>query len=258
MMRESTLTRTPWLGRLHWPGPSWQRALKTPLVVALAVALVAQLLMALMAGRGAGMAPAEMDAVLLDFDADAVIAIEIQDGDGKMLRLVRNGDGWQLPDLSDSPASANRVSQLIDTLAGLTRPLPVATSADARTRFKVADDGFERRLILRGEGGDIATLLIGDSPGFRRLFARVAGEDAVYDLRMALFDLSVSADDWMELERAETPLGQHGDTDQAAAPTVQMGLPESEPQPASPGPEPVSESLSEPPTDTASAATEGN
>jgi hypothetical protein len=202
-MSESTLTNPSWKDRSNWLSPSWRRALKTPLVIALGVALVMQLLIALMAGRSAGLAPAVLDQALLELDPEAVSAIEIQDGDGETLNLVRSGDQWLLPDLGDFPASETRVEQLIERLAGLIRPLPVATSAAAQARFKVADDAFERRLRLRGEGGDLATLMVGDSPGFRRLFARVAGDDAVYDLRLALFDLSVSPDDWLERGRLQ-------------------------------------------------------
>jgi hypothetical protein len=202
-MSESTLTNPSWKDRSNWLSPSWRRALKTPLVIALGVALVMQLLIALMAGRSAGLAPAVLDQALLELDPEAVSAIEIQDGDGETLNLVRSGDQWLLPDLGDFPASETRVEQLIERLAGLIRPLPVATSAAAQARFKVADDAFERRLRLRGEGGDLATLMVGDSPGFRRLFARLAGDDAVYDLRLALFDLSVSPDDWLERGRLQ-------------------------------------------------------
>jgi hypothetical protein len=202
-MSESTLTNPSWKDRSNWLSPSWRRALKTPLVIALGVSLVMQLLIALMAGRSAGLAPAVLDQALLELDPEAVSAIEIQDGDGETLNLVRSGDQWLLPDLGDFPASETRVEQLIERLAGLIRPLPVATSAAAQARFKVADDAFERRLRLRGEGGDLATLMVGDSPGFRRLFARLAGDDAVYDLRLALFDLSVSPDDWLERGRLQ-------------------------------------------------------
>ena len=189
--------------------PSWLPALKTPLVIALGAALLVQLVLALLLGGGSGMAPVVADTRLLPFDETAVTGIEIQmpaetDGDAPTtLKLIRASNGWTLPDLGDFPASGTRVQQLFDSLAGLTRPLPVATSADAQRRFKVADDAFERRLTLRGGDDELATLIVGDSPGFRRVFARVAGEDAVYDLRLALFDLSANNDDWLDRGRLQ-------------------------------------------------------
>jgi hypothetical protein len=189
--------------------PSWLKALKTPVAIGLAVALVAQLLLALLLGGGTGMAPAATDVSLLTFDPDDVTALEITaaaqaDGEEpRTLRLTRAGGGWTLPALGDFPASDTRVRQLLDSLAGLTRPLPVATTDDAQQRFKVADDAFERRVTLLGDDGELATLITGDSPGFRRLFARAAGEDAIYDLRLSLPELSADSDDWLDRGRLQ-------------------------------------------------------
>jgi hypothetical protein len=183
--------------RAFGPDADWWAAARTPLVLGLAAALVVQLLLALLLGGGRGMAPAAGDVALLDLDPAAVTRISITGAAGETVVLAREDDTWALPDLDGFPASSTRVDGLLDDLAGLTRPLPVATSAEAQRRFKVADDAFERRLTLSGDATD-ATLIIGDSPGFRRLFARVDGEDAVYDLRLALFDLSAAADDWID------------------------------------------------------------
>ena len=194
--------------------PSWLKALKAPVAIALAVALVAQLLLALLIGGGSAMAPAATDVRLLAFDKDAVTGIDIRAGneaDGEAsgsLTLIRGADGWTLADLNGFPASDTRMQQLLDSLASLTRPLPVGTSSDARQRFKVADDDFERRITLRGDDGELVTLIVGDSPGFRRLFARVAGEDAVYDLRLALTDLSADSDDWIDRGRLQLDRGK--------------------------------------------------
>ncbi len=175
----------------------WQAALRSRAVVVLAAVLAAQLVLALLLGGGRSMAPATGEDPLLGLDAAAVTAMEIASEDGSRVELVRVGAGWVLPALDDFPASASQVERLLNDLTALQRPLPVASSADARRRFKVADDAFERRLVLRGDTGE-RTLFLGDSPGFRRLFARVGGEDAVYDLRLALFDIGVSPDDWID------------------------------------------------------------
>ena len=185
----------------------WRSAVRAPLVLALAAALVVQVGLALVLGGGRSLAPAPQDVALLDLDMNKVTELDIASADGATLVLKRGGDGWVLPALNDFPASATRVDSLLGDLDGLKRPLPVATSADARRRFKVADDAFERRLTLHA-GGDAATLIIGDSPGFRRLFARVDGEDAVYDLRLALFDLSAQADDWIDRGQLQIDRGK--------------------------------------------------
>ncbi|KAA6183328.1 DUF4340 domain-containing protein [Thiohalocapsa marina] len=181
---------------------SWRQVLRAPLVLGLLVVLALQLVLALFLSRGASMAPAATDITLLSFEPEQIATIRIDAGEGDAsVTLTRGEAGWVLPELGDFPASGTRIDQLLDSLAALRRPLPVATSAAARTRFRVADDDFERRLTLRGKDGDIRTLIVGDSPGFRRLFARLDGEDAIYDLRLALFDLSAEADDWVSRDQ---------------------------------------------------------
>jgi hypothetical protein len=205
-MTETTMSRTAAARRLGLDR-AWQSALRNPWVLLLAAVLVLQLAVALLMGGGRSMAPAAVDVPLLNLEMDAVSAIEISTADGDSVRLERSGDGWVLPVLDGFPASGSRVDSMLEDLAGLKRPLPVATSAEAQRRFRVAEDAFERRLVLRGEGGE-TTLMVGDSPGFRRLFARIAGEDAVYDLRLALFDLGATADDWIDRGRLQFDRGE--------------------------------------------------
>ncbi|MCF7992990.1 MAG: DUF4340 domain-containing protein [Thiohalocapsa sp.] len=182
----------------------WKEALKTPLVLALGALLGVQLLLAAVAGSGGGMEPAAVDAPLLAFEPEDITALEITDAEGaETVLLSRAGDGWVLSALGDFPADGDKVDTLLQSLAELNRPLPAATSADARARFKVADDDFERRLTLRAGNKDVASLIAGDSPGFRRLFARIDGGDAIYDLKLALFDLSNAAGDWMQRDRLQ-------------------------------------------------------
>jgi hypothetical protein len=186
---------------------AWRSALLTPVVLVLVAALVVQIGLALVLGGGRGMAPAPQDVPLLDLDLDRVSELDIASADGEPLVLKRNGDVWVLPAFGNFPASGTRIESLLDDLGGLKRPLPVATSVDAQRRFKVAEDAFERRLTLHA-GDQQATLIVGDSPGFRRLFARVDGEDAVYDLRLALFDLSADADDWVDRGQLQFDRGE--------------------------------------------------
>jgi len=72
----------------------------------------------------------------------------------------------------------------------------VATSEEALKRFKVADEGFERKLTLERGDEPPVVLYLGDSPGFRRLFVRAGGDPAVYDAELGLFDAPDKADSW--------------------------------------------------------------
>jgi hypothetical protein len=65
----------------------------------------------------------------------------------------------------------------------------------------VADTNTETRLVLAGNEGELASLLFGDSPGFRRLYARLAGEPEVYDLPLASFEITSDSSDWIRRDQ---------------------------------------------------------
>lgn len=181
----------------------WIKALSTPLALGLAALLVAQLLAAigLALGGRAELSPTALDSPLLGFEPAAVTVIRIVGGDGAAVTLARGDRDWSIAELGDFPADGAKIDSLLDKLAGLKRPLPVGTSAESLKRHKVADDAFERRLTLESGEQGVATLILGDSPGFRRLFARPAGDPVVYDLDLALFDVADRADDWLARDK---------------------------------------------------------
>lgn len=146
---------------------------------------------------------ARVDRIVIEAQRQPALVLEKKDGT------------WRLPGHYDFPASSDRVQQLLDKLAGLKPRLPVATSGSAAERFKVADADFERKLVLAGGKETFATLYLGDSPGFRRIYARTDGSDAVYEVEFGVHEASVKPDDWAdrgflrvkeeEVTRAELP-----------------------------------------------------
>ena len=180
----------------------WFYSLRAPVVLYPAILLGIQMLLAIAltwTARGT-LDPTAADTRLLAFDPKAITSLRIEGG-GEGLSLARGDQGWLITNLSDFPAEGTKVNQLLDKLAGLKRPLPVATSAEAQKRHKVADDGFERKVTLAVGDQTVATLLLGDSPGFKRQFARPAGDQAVYDLDLPLFEVSNRVDDWLLHDR---------------------------------------------------------
>jgi hypothetical protein len=178
---------------------AWAKALNEPLILGLLALLGVQILAAVglaLGGRGS-LTPASLDSPLFTFDPQAVTAIRIEGGSEGPVTLAKADQGWVIADLADFPADGAKVDPLIEKLAALKRPLPIATSPEAQRRHKVADEGFERRVTLESGDKPVATLILGDSPGFRRTFARPAGEAVVYDLDLPLFEVSNRRDDWL-------------------------------------------------------------
>lgn len=181
-------------------GPHLRNSARSPAIIALAALLVLQLLAALAIGWGDGrgrLAPSAADTPLLAFDPAGISTIRIEDGEGAAVTLERRDKQWVLADPEGFPSADGKADALIAKLHELRRPLPTATSEGALKRFRLADDAFERRVTLGSDGKAVATLLLGDSPGFKRLFARPAGETAVYDLELPLLDVSSGPEDWL-------------------------------------------------------------
>ncbi|MBK1645343.1 hypothetical protein CKO25_11960 [Thiocapsa imhoffii] len=181
---------------------SWHQDLRTPIVLGLGVLLILQLLIALgLSLTGSrSLAPMAIDTPLFEFRPLEVERVILTSGDGaEQLTLSRTHDTWVLANLAEFPIQAAKVDQLIEDVLALRKPPPIAGSEDARKRFKVADTSFDRRLSIEGKTGPLAELIVGDSPGFRRVFARPPGDPGVYDLQLASSSLSPRRDDWIEL-----------------------------------------------------------
>ena len=110
--------------------------------------------------------------------------------------LVKEGGTWTLPDLGMFPADANRVNTVLEKIISSKTSPPVATSAGAKARFKVDDETFERRITLAENDKTLATLYVGSSPGLRRSYVRAGGNDAIFALELAAYDVPVQLADW--------------------------------------------------------------
>ena len=134
---------------------------------------------------------------LLAFDEKAVDGLRIEDGKDNLVLKKRDGK-WVLPESGDFPADQNAAKRLLDRLAGLEKGWPVATTAGAAKRFKLDDQGFERKLTLLAKDQTQAVLYVGTSPGFRKVHVRPQGTEAVYAVAFDTWDANAKTDDWID------------------------------------------------------------
>jgi hypothetical protein len=134
---------------------------------------------------------------LLAFDRKAVDGLRIEDDKNSVVLSKRDGK-WVLPQNADFPANTASVERLLDTLAGLDKGWPVATTSAAARRFKVADDKFERKLSLLSNGKPLAVLYVGTSPGYRKVNVRPANQDAVFTVALNTWEASTKVDNWLD------------------------------------------------------------
>ncbi len=140
---------------------------------------------------------------LLTFDSSAVDTITISNGDGTTLSLRKEDGAWQLPKLGGFPADGAAVQRLLGKLAAMKQGWPVATTAAAAPRFKVAPESFERKIVLAHGGQTLAELYVGTSPGLRKVHVRRPEQQAIYAVAFNTFDAPIKTDDWIDKHIAQ-------------------------------------------------------
>jgi len=181
-------------------------------LLAAQAAIIAGLLLASGLGSGAGASQ------LLSFDPAKATKLRVS-GDEGAVQLIRDGEDWRLAQGSEQdglPADGGKISELLADLSDLEAPWPVATSDDSAQRFEVTEDNHQRRLVIEDEDGPVADLLLGTSPGYRRVHARISGQSDVYSIDFSNFEAPTDADQWLDkallakaktLTASYTPLG---------------------------------------------------
>jgi hypothetical protein len=134
---------------------------------------------------------------LLSFNRQAVSVLQIKDGTDSVVLKKREGK-WLLPDSGDFPAIQRQVEQLLDHLAALEKGWPVARTRGAAQRFAVDEEQFERKLILRSDDDTRATLYVGSSPGFRKVYVRPGNGDDIFAANFNSWEANAKAEDWID------------------------------------------------------------
>lgn len=153
---------------------------------------------------------------LFDIAANEIDRIVISDGDSSVGLAKRSGQ-WTLPDNSELPATESKITSTLDSLADIELVWPVSTTTSSHERFEVEADNYQRDVKLFKGDDLIARLLIGTSPGFRKVHLRRAGEDEVYSVALNSFDFPATADNWLN-----TKLLNIADADQIKGPDFSM------------------------------------
>ena len=161
----------------------------------------------------AGSDPRQQKA-LLEASIDTLDRITIEDADGNRSVLTKTDGKWLLTDYHQLPANQNNVSNMLSLLQKSQTRWPVATTASARQRFKLAEDAFNKKIVIGGGADNEQTLYLGTSPGFRQLHVRRAAEDEVYTVKLNSHDFPVKNTDLLD----KTLLQPEGEIDLVKGP----------------------------------------
>lgn len=140
----------------------------------------------------------QSDQALLEINQDTLDAVSIEEK-GKSPLIIKQADkGWVLPGYFNMPAAKEKIESILDKLSGFKKGWPVAKTEEAAPRFKVADSDFERKIIFKKGDKALKTLYLGSSPGFKKIHARVDGQDEIQSIEFSAFEVSVNPEDWMQ------------------------------------------------------------
>ncbi len=145
---------------------------------------------------------------LLAFDVDKIDQIAIDESGAISVTLAKRDGKWILPSLADFPADTQKVKATLEKLAELKKGWPVATTAEAAQRFKVTDARHERRIVLKSGDKQAGELLLGSSPSFRQVHARVEGDDKIYSIAFSTYEAAARNEDWMDRNYLSIPEDQ--------------------------------------------------
>jgi len=134
---------------------------------------------------------------LLSFNRQTVDGLRIEDGTDSVVLKKQEGT-WLLPVSGNFPASQRNVNRLLDQLAALEKGWPVAKTRGAARRFAVDQEQFERKLTLLSDDDAQATLYVGSSPGFRKVYVRPGDGDDIFAVDFNTWDAGAKADGWID------------------------------------------------------------
>jgi hypothetical protein len=163
--------------------------------------------------RDAGMQPGPTQ-LMAPQGGHTVTEIVVGDEFDNETALRRAGQRWYLPELEDLPADTAKVDKLLEAITANGEQWPVADSAAARQRFRVASYHYRRRIRLLHNDLLLGTFFLGASPGYRKVYARNEKQNAIYSIAFSAHDAPGNSGAWLDrkLLQIRTPLSITADS----------------------------------------------
>ena len=168
------------------------------LIHILAALLIVQVVLAVVLDRaGPDLSPSASDHPMIVLDGKPITRLVI-DGIDSQVTLEKKSDHWVIPTINDFSADQDKVAELINKLKSIKRNLPVSTSEASRERFRVADEGFERRIQVFVDASVAADIFLGTAPRSRMIHVRQREDTAVFETQMGLHHASATTQEWLD------------------------------------------------------------
>lgn len=144
-------------------------------------------------------------APLVDLEAAKVDELIIEGGEGERLVIKREEGQWTLPNHGDFPVASSKLDGFLEKLLAVKPSWPVGTTQVAAQQLEVAEDAFERKIRLLGNGRVLNEVYLGSSPGFRKVHARLGGATNTYVIDFNTFDAPTDPADWRDRNLLKLP-----------------------------------------------------
>ena len=135
---------------------------------------------------------------LLAFSPDKLTQIQIIGKDNKTLELEKTAQGWTLPGYYGLPVDEAKRMEFVQKLLTMNWGWPISTTKSSIGRFEVDVDHFQRHILFKDGDRVLGEVYLGTSPGFRKVHARVAGDQAVYAIPFNNYEATTEAKAWMD------------------------------------------------------------
>jgi hypothetical protein len=170
----------------------------------LAGALVVQLaLFAALEMRKEPLGTYEHNKALLSIDFDKIDKLMITDAEKKTLTISKKEGSWELPEHLNFPASSTKIDEVLKSFKEFRLAWPVGKTQSAAKQFSVTEDKFERKLVFATGDQVLKTIYLGSSPGFKKVYVRIDGEDLTYSLPYTAHQVSANKSDWLDRKLSE-------------------------------------------------------
>ena len=139
------------------------------------------------------------EALFPDLQADQVVALTVDDGEGNTVQLAKREGRWVLPGAADYPALEESITSLLQKLAGLQAGRLVTQTGASHARLQVASGEFDRRIQFELADGSRHVLYLGSSPSYQATHVRVEGQNEVYLISdLSSQDAGAQASAWVQ------------------------------------------------------------
>ncbi|MBC7231954.1 MAG: DUF4340 domain-containing protein [Chloroflexi bacterium] len=175
----------------------------------LAAALAIQILLSVVLFWPKTVTTGSSGPLLPDVKKEDIVAITVTDNEGKSVLLRQVAGNWVLPEADDYPLKAERITQALDKIVGLTTRRLITRTEASYKRLQVAADDFLRRLDLETANGTKYTLFLGSSPSYGNTHVRLDGRSETYlATNLTPWEFSSAPGYWVDTSYFNVPQDQ--------------------------------------------------